>query len=62
MRPGDVETLRAQWKYAVRTYAKAYSNAWGAALMVAAGAFALGWMIKGENPLQSTSTGQRKKE
>lgn len=61
VRPEDVETLRAQWKYAVRTYAKAYSNAWGAALMVAAGAFAVGWMIKGENPLKVSSAGQVKK-
>ncbi|MED6222583.1 hypothetical protein PIB30_065721 [Stylosanthes scabra] len=49
----DPTTLRDQWKFATREYGKWYSHAWGTALLAGVAFFALGWAIKGENPLLS---------
>ncbi|KAK7302869.1 hypothetical protein RJT34_13766 [Clitoria ternatea] len=49
----DVATLRDQWRYAIRQYSKWYSHAWGTAILAGTAFFALGWIIKGENPLPS---------
>ncbi|XP_061341545.1 uncharacterized protein LOC133287878 [Gastrolobium bilobum] len=49
----DAATLREQWRYATRQYGKWYSHAWGTAILAGAAFFALGWVIKGENPLPS---------
>lgn len=47
----DAVTLRAQWNNAVRLYSRWYSHAWGTAILAGGAFFALGWWIKGENPL-----------
>lgn len=47
----DPASLAEQWQYARRTYAKYYSYAWGSAILVGATFYALGWYIKGEDPL-----------
>ena len=49
----DPATLREQWKFATREYAKWYSHAWGTAILAGVSFFALGWIIKGSNPLPS---------
>ncbi|MCL7029098.1 hypothetical protein MKW94_008880 [Papaver nudicaule] len=49
----DSSTLRDQWRFAVRQYSKWYSHAWGTAILAGASFFALGWFIKGSNPLPS---------
>lgn len=49
----DSATLRDQWRYAIRQYSKWYSHAWGTAILAGTAFFALGWIIKGENPLPS---------
>ncbi|KAM1008489.1 hypothetical protein FF1_004884 [Malus domestica] len=49
----DAATLREQWKFAIRQYSKWYSHAWGTAILAGASFFALGWFIKGGNPLPS---------
>ncbi|KAK7246424.1 hypothetical protein RIF29_41292 [Crotalaria pallida] len=49
----DAATLRDQWKYAIRQYAKWYSHAWGTAIFAGVTFFALGWLIKGGNPIPS---------
>ncbi|KAL1335858.1 uncharacterized protein [Arachis hypogaea] len=49
----DPSTLKDQWKYATREYSKWYSHAWGTALLAGLAFFALGWVIKGQNPLLS---------
>lgn len=49
----DPETLRQQWKYAIRQYSKWYSHAWGTAILAGVSFFALGWLVKGSNPLPS---------
>ncbi|KAK6917628.1 hypothetical protein RJ641_018379 [Dillenia turbinata] len=49
----DAATLREQWKYATRQYSKWYSHAWGTAILAGLAFFALGWVIKGSNPLPS---------
>ena len=51
--PPDAATLREQWRFAVRQYSRWYSHAWGTAILVGAAFFALGWLIKGSNPLPS---------
>ncbi|XP_050370634.1 uncharacterized protein LOC126788668 [Argentina anserina] len=52
----DPATLREQWRYAVRQYSRMYSHAWGTAILAGASFFALGWFIKGGNPLPSFGT------
>ncbi|PRQ29053.1 putative oxidoreductase [Rosa chinensis] len=52
----DPATLREQWKYAIRQYSRMYSHAWGTAILAGASFFALGWFIKGGNPLPSFGT------
>ncbi|KAK9936466.1 hypothetical protein M0R45_013307 [Rubus argutus] len=47
----DPATLREQWKYAKRQYSRMYSHAWGTAILAGVSLFALGWFIKGSNPL-----------
>ncbi|ESW20085.1 hypothetical protein PHAVU_006G180100 [Phaseolus vulgaris] len=49
----DAATLRDQWRYAIRQYSKWYSHAWGTAILAGTAFFALGWIIKGENPIPS---------
>ncbi|KAH7658197.1 hypothetical protein IHE45_17G071800 [Dioscorea alata] len=58
--PPDVEnpdpaTLREQWRYATRQYSRWYGRTWGTAILAGAAFFALGWFIKGDNPLPSRS-------
>lgn len=52
----DAATLRDQWRYAIRQYSKWYSHAWGTAILAGTAFFALGWIIKGENPIPSFNT------
>ncbi|XP_042485413.1 uncharacterized protein LOC122065653 [Macadamia integrifolia] len=49
----DPATLRDQWRFAIRQYSKWYSHAWGTAILAGVSFFALGWIIKGSNPLPS---------
>lgn len=49
----DPSTLREQWRFAIRQYSKWYSHAWGTAILAGGAFFALGWIIKGSNPLPS---------
>ncbi|XP_062179135.1 uncharacterized protein LOC133883735 [Phragmites australis] len=49
----DAATLRDQWRFAVRQYSRWYSQAWGTAILAGAAFFALGWLVKGSNPLPS---------
>ncbi|CAM8994846.1 unnamed protein product [Rhodiola kirilowii] len=49
----DAATLREQWRYAIRLYSKWYSHAWGTAILAGVSFFALGWIIKGENPIHT---------
>ncbi|KAL8103669.1 uncharacterized protein LOC141677431 [Apium graveolens] len=49
----DPETLRQQWRYAIKQYSKWYSQAWGTAILAGVSFFALGWLVKGSNPLPS---------
>ncbi|XP_059301431.1 uncharacterized protein LOC132053419 [Lycium ferocissimum] len=49
----DPATLREQWKFAIRQYSKWYSHAWGTAILAGLSFYALGWIIKGDNPLPS---------
>ncbi|KAK6149965.1 hypothetical protein DH2020_017490 [Rehmannia glutinosa] len=49
----DAATLREQWRFAIRQYSKWYSHAWGTAILAGLSFFALGWVIKGSNPLPS---------
>jgi len=52
----DLATLREQWKVAIRQYSRWSSQAWSAAIFAGISLFALGWFIKGSNPLPSIST------
>lgn len=52
----DPATLRDQWRYAIRQYSKWYSHAWGTAILAGVSFFALGWIIKGSNPIPSFKT------
>lgn len=54
----DVTTLRDQWRFAIRQYSRWYSQAWGTAILAGVSFFALGWLIKGSNPLPSRGTDQ----
>ncbi|KAJ9136099.1 hypothetical protein P3X46_033211 [Hevea brasiliensis] len=49
----DPATLREQWRFAIRQYSRWYSHAWGTAILAGLSFFALGWIIKGSNPLPS---------
>lgn len=49
----DAATLRDQWRFAIRQYSRWYSQAWGTAILAGLSFFALGWVIKGSNPLPS---------
>ncbi|KAK3132963.1 hypothetical protein QOZ80_6AG0530130 [Eleusine coracana subsp. coracana] len=49
----DAATLRDQWRFAVRQYSRWYSHAWGTAILAGGAFFALGWLVKGSNPLPS---------
>ncbi|KAK7306600.1 hypothetical protein VNO77_44549 [Canavalia gladiata] len=49
----DPATLKDQWRYAIRQYSKWYSHAWGTAILAGTAFFALGWIIKGQNPISS---------
>ncbi|XP_043689668.1 uncharacterized protein LOC122640520 [Telopea speciosissima] len=49
----DPATLRDQWRFAIRQYSKWYSHAWGTAILAGISFFALGWIVKGSNPLPS---------
>ncbi|XP_059670209.1 uncharacterized protein LOC132315813 [Cornus florida] len=49
----DPATLREQWRFAIRQYSRWYSQAWGTAILAGLSFFALGWIIKGSNPLPS---------
>ncbi|KAM3343592.1 hypothetical protein P3S68_025681 [Capsicum galapagoense] len=49
----DVATLREQWRFAIKQYSKWYSHAWGTAILAGLSFYALGWIIKGGNPLPS---------
>ncbi|KAJ9168775.1 hypothetical protein P3X46_020265 [Hevea brasiliensis] len=49
----DQATLREQWRFAIRQYSRWYSHAWGTAILAGLSFFALGWIIKGANPLPS---------
>ncbi|KAJ0962980.1 hypothetical protein J5N97_028102 [Dioscorea zingiberensis] len=51
----DPATLREQWRYATRQYSRWYGHTWGTAILAGAAFFALGWLIKGDNPLPSRS-------
>ncbi|BBN14306.1 hypothetical protein MPTK1_6g10560 [Marchantia polymorpha subsp. ruderalis] len=46
----DPATLKEQWRYATRLYSRWYAHAWGTAILAGASFYALGWLIKGENP------------
>ncbi|KAH6798958.1 transmembrane protein [Perilla frutescens var. frutescens] len=57
----DAATLRDQWRFAIKQYSRGYSQAWGTAILAGVSFFALGWIIKGANPLpslQSDNTGR----
>ncbi|CAH9113718.1 unnamed protein product [Cuscuta europaea] len=55
----DPSTLREQWRFAIRQYSKWSSYAWGAAILAGASFFALGWIVKGGNPLPSFDSGRK---
>lgn len=55
----DAATLREQWRFAIRQYSKWYSHAWGTAIIAGLSFFALGWVIKGSNPLPSRKSVDR---
>ncbi|KAJ8761440.1 hypothetical protein K2173_001571 [Erythroxylum novogranatense] len=52
----DPATLREQWRFAIKQYSRWYSHAWGTAILAGVSFFALGWIIKGSNPLPSFRT------
>ncbi|XVF40400.1 hypothetical protein PTKIN_Ptkin01aG0110600 [Pterospermum kingtungense] len=58
----DPATLRDQWRYAIRQYSKWYSHAWGTAILAGVSFFALGWIIKGSNPIPSFNSDPDKKD
>ena len=49
----DLATLRDQWRFAIRQSNRWYSYAWSTAILPGVSFFALGWLIKGFNPLPS---------
>ncbi|KAJ4703569.1 Casein kinase substrate, phosphoprotein PP28 [Melia azedarach] len=49
----DPATLREQWRFAIKQYSRWYSHAWGTAILAGLSFFALGWIVKGSNPLPS---------
>ncbi|KAH1096249.1 hypothetical protein J1N35_013170 [Gossypium stocksii] len=58
----DPSTLRDQWRYAIRQYSRWYSHAWGTAILAGLSFFALGWVIKGSNPLPSFNSDTNKND
>lgn len=58
----DAATLRDQWRFAIRQYSRWYSHAWGTAILAGGAFFALGWIIKGGNPLPSKDPDHHKSE
>ena len=52
----DPATLREQWKYAIGLYSRWYSHAWGTTILAGLSFFAIGWFVKGENPLNRESS------
>uniref|UniRef100_A0A7N0RFF4 Uncharacterized protein n=1 Tax=Kalanchoe fedtschenkoi TaxID=63787 RepID=A0A7N0RFF4_KALFE len=58
----DAATLREQWRYAIKLYSRWYSHAWGTAILAGVSFFALGWVIKGENPIHSMSGSSAKED
>ncbi|KAG0491812.1 hypothetical protein HPP92_004860 [Vanilla planifolia] len=51
----DPVTLRDQWRFAIRQYSRWYAHAWGTAILAGISFFALGWFVKGSNPIPSLS-------
>ncbi|XP_044495107.1 uncharacterized protein LOC123218019 [Mangifera indica] len=49
----DPAILREQWRFAIKQYSRWYSHAWGTAIFAGLSFYALGWIIKGSNPLPS---------
>ncbi|CAN1816517.1 hypothetical protein LINPERHAP1_LOCUS27796, partial [Linum perenne] len=45
--------LWEQWRFAIKQYNRRYSQAWGTTILAGVSFFALGWIIKGGNPLPS---------
>jgi len=58
----DPAALREQWRYATRQYSRWYSQAWGSAILAGLAFFALGWIVKGSNPLPSFGDETTKKK
>ncbi|CAN1120430.1 hypothetical protein LINPERPRIM_LOCUS38659 [Linum perenne] len=42
-----------QWRFAIKQYNRRYTQAWGTTILAGVSFFALGWIIKGGNPLPS---------
>eukprot|EP00850_Spirogloea_muscicola_P003825 SM000016S01813 [mRNA] locus=s16:50562:51105:+ [translate_table: standard] len=51
----DPVALAEQWRYATRLYARFYARAWGAAVLGASACFALGYYLKGGNPVTAAA-------
>ncbi|CAM6086815.1 unnamed protein product [Calypogeia fissa] len=58
----DAVTLQEQWRYATRMYSKWYASAWGTAIMAGLSFYALGWFIKGENPLRFGTSAKKEEQ
>ncbi|KNA07583.1 hypothetical protein SOVF_170250 [Spinacia oleracea] len=58
----DSATLKDQWRFAIRQYSRWYSHAWGTAILAGGAFFALGWIIKGGNPLPSKDPDHQKSD
>ncbi|GAB2231365.1 hypothetical protein Droror1_Dr00010371 [Drosera rotundifolia] len=58
----DTATLKEQWRFAIRQYSKWYSHAWGTAILAGVAFFALGWVVKGGNPIPSFNKQENDKD